>query len=170
MTAVGRQVNNKLIDFTSCHWICLCICVKLLLEAGVLKENPPGGFWPKRLPPRPRDGVVLVVAVPRAVPMEKPPVLAAGALLRKKQRSNSKIHLKRELYYCLTFTIYVLNITPKLIDHRTTCSLHSDTESKWKLWYLIFPTDKKHLITQQKEHNFALITYNLTKRTETPLI
>lgn len=61
----------------------------LLLEAGVLKENPPG-FWPKRLPPRPRAAVVLVVeagaaaAVPRAAPMEKPPVLAAGALKRQK--------------------------------------------------------------------------------------
>lgn len=38
------------------------------------------------LPPSPRDGVVLVVgagvaaAVPRAVPIEKPPVLAAGVL------------------------------------------------------------------------------------------
>ena len=44
------------------------------------------------MPPRPRDAVVLVVgatagvaaAVPRAVPMEKPPVLAAGALLKQK--------------------------------------------------------------------------------------
>lgn len=54
------------------------------LEAGVLNENPPVGFCPKRLPPRPRDGAVLVVvaaAVPKAVPKEKPPVLAAGALV-----------------------------------------------------------------------------------------
>lgn len=57
----------------------------LLLEAGVLKENPPVGFWPKRFPPKPREGVVLVVEagvadVPKAVPKENPPVLAAGAL------------------------------------------------------------------------------------------
>ncbi len=81
MTAACRHVDYKGI---------LCICVKLLLEAGVLKENPPAGFWAKRLPPRPRDGVVLVVeagvaaAVPRAVPNEKPPVLAAGALKKPK--------------------------------------------------------------------------------------
>lgn len=66
----------------------------LLLEAGVLKENPPVGFWPKRLPPRPRDWVALAVeagfgaAVPRAVPMEKPPVPAAGALKRQKEENS----------------------------------------------------------------------------------
>ena len=67
----------------------------LLLEAGVLKENPPAGFWAKRLPPRPRVVVALVVVaaaaataaaaaaaagVPRAVPKEKPPELVTGAL------------------------------------------------------------------------------------------
>lgn len=57
-----------------------------LLEVGVLKENPPVGFWPKGFPPKPRDAVVVVVeagvaaGVPRTVPKEKPPVLAAGAL------------------------------------------------------------------------------------------
>lgn len=55
----------------------------------MLKENPNVGFWPKRLPPRPRGCVVLVVeagvaaAVPSALPKEKPPVLAAGALSKK---------------------------------------------------------------------------------------
>lgn len=56
-----------------------------LLEVGVLKENPPVGFWPKGFPPKPRDAVVVVeagvaAAVPRTVPKEKPLVLAAGAL------------------------------------------------------------------------------------------
>lgn len=52
----------------------------------MLKEKPPAGFWAKRTPPRPSDGVLLVVdagvaaAVPRGVPNERPPALAAGAL------------------------------------------------------------------------------------------
>lgn len=48
------------------------------LEAGVLKANPPV-FWPKRLPPRPREGTVVVAGA--GVPKENPPVLAAGALV-----------------------------------------------------------------------------------------
>lgn len=59
------------------------ICGTSLLEAGVLKENPPG-FWPKRPPPRPREGAVVVAGAGAGagagVPKEKPPVLAAGAL------------------------------------------------------------------------------------------
>lgn len=51
------------------------------LEAGVLKANPPV-FWPKRLPPRPSDGAVVVAGA--GVPKEKPPVLAAGALQEQK--------------------------------------------------------------------------------------
>lgn len=73
--------------------------VFILLEAGVLNEKPPAGFWPKRPPPKPRAGVVLVVeagvaaaaaaaaAVPRALPKLKPPVLAAGALEEKADKS-----------------------------------------------------------------------------------
>lgn len=52
------------------------------LGAGVLNANPPV-FWPKRLPPRvpprPREGAAVVAGA--GVPKEKPPVLAAGALV-----------------------------------------------------------------------------------------
>lgn len=60
----------------SIYIVCLTsLCY--VLEAGVLKVNPPV-FWPKRLPPRPREGAAVVAGA--GVPKEKPPVLAAGAL------------------------------------------------------------------------------------------
>lgn len=58
-------------------WLCY------VLGAGVLKANPPV-FWPKRLPPRPREGAAVVAGA--GVPKEKPPVLAAGALQKQKNK------------------------------------------------------------------------------------
>lgn len=83
---------------------------------------------------------------------------------------------KEKRYNCLTFTTCVLNITltPKRIDHWTTCSL---AQRHWIKVKAVIPhishwQEICNLSTQQKEYNFALIliTYNLIKRTETPLI
>lgn len=68
--------------------IVFSICGTSLLEAGVLKENPPG-FWPKIPPPRPREGAVVVAGAGAGVPKEKPPVLAAGALYMQKVAKHS---------------------------------------------------------------------------------
>lgn len=125
---VWLQLKTWWLHRTSIHYLLvgLChICVTLL-EAGVLKENPVG-FWPKRFPPSPRDGVVLAVeagvagAVPRAVPKEKPPVLAAGALRRKKtvnsltrSHSNAKFSYSEvpitQLYLSHVIDTFISNI------------------------------------------------------------